>query len=445
MPVICFIHAISSHFLKMKLQYTIIIALLFSSASIYSLGMAQEVNDPVRSALNEYHKVCNDFRQRDNASTDEERAMYKEWKKRFQKVLEQYPNSESIDAARTQLLGLYNGLGESENSQKLLDTMIEAGTIEEKVRWYIEKGEVGKLSGQYQQSTLGDFEQAYTLFLTLPLDKRNTALGGRVVVGLCMAGYVAGQMDDRRKAANLYQAARELFQTSTEIAAWAVSISYDLEYIAAEEMLEWIHVNKEKNALNCLDILSKLPAYRWPPSHYALMYAELQYENNSKGFQDFVLKWLDEHKADERTPILRARLGMSYYNDSFFEKALPIYEVLWKKHKSDFQKLEPDAFRQGHSGHYDRVLSDLGVLYLRQGKFEDAERVKAEFIKLLPKSQNIKGLTPEHWSVDMATLSPMPEKPRYLLYRGTLVTLGLALILWGFYLHKASRQNEDEK
>ena len=293
----------------------------------------------------------------------------------------------------------------------------------------------------YVNRALDAFEQAYKLYLSLSSEARNSReVGGRQVVALCKAGNLSGMLDNHKKSATLYQSARELFQASTENAVYAVMVHYDLEHIVEQEMLAWVHAKEESKALNCLEMFSKLRPYRWPPSHYALMYSELWYENNSRRFQDFVSKWLSKNVPDERTPILRARLGFSCYDDGLFEQAIPIYEVLRDKHRGDFQKLEPDAFRQGSGGHYGRILSDLAIIYLRQGNFDGAEKVKSELTELLPQSSDIERLTPEHWSVDMAQLPQPQRNMRHILIRGIFMVAGVALILCGLYLRYSGRK-----
>jgi len=68
-----------------------------------------------------------------------------------------------------------------------------------------------------------------------------------------------------------------------------------------------------------------------------------------------------------------ARLGFSYFDDTLFEKALPIYETLRDKHRADFQKLKSKAFQQGNGGHYEAILRPLYRIY-SQRNAKDAKK-----------------------------------------------------------------------
>ena len=423
------------------------LASLFYLVVVYTNVIAQPEDDPVWTVIRAYQDASDELREQRNHSPDARRAWMQEWKTRFQEVVEQNPQSMYVEAARIDLLGLSNGLGEFGESQKVLQGMVSnAGSTLEKIRWYNELGEVSRaeyLANKDQneaRKSLDAFERAHALYLSLSSEERDSEVGGRQVISLYMAGGMSGMLGDHAKSATFYQSAREQFQMSTDIAARAVLVGYDLESITSQEMIEWVHAEQESNALNSLEILSKLRPYRWPPSHYALQYSILQYENNSKGFQDFVSDWLRQHAFDERTPILMARLGFSYFDDSLYEKALPIYEVLRDKHREDFQKLEPDAFKVGSGGHYDRVLSDLAIIYLRQGNFSGAEKVKNELKESLPQSKNIDMLTPENFSVDLVQFPQSQQwSTRNLFFRGAIMLLGIVVILVGLYLHFVKR------
>jgi len=277
------------------------------------------------------------------------------------------------------------------------------------------------------------FEQANELYRSLPPEQQGGRAGGIQVVALCTAAVAAREANDHEKSATLFRSARELFQASQDSAMFAASVGYDLESITNQEMNQWIRVKKETDALKCLEILSTLPSPRWAPSYYALNYAALRYEKDSKGFQSFVSKWLDTNAFDDRTPILMARLGFSYFDSELYEKALPIYETLRDKHRSDFQRLEPEAFKQGNGGHYERVLFHLAHVYAQQGDVGKAESVKTELTTLLPDSTLGKFLTDSGISPsEEAWISP--ERPRYLALRIFLFVASIIVISWGLYL-----------
>ena len=199
------------------------------------------------------------------------------------------------------------------------------------------------------------------------------------------------------------------------------------------EMNQWITLKRDADALKCLEILSKLPTYRWPPSYYALNYAMLRYGNDPKGFQGFVSQWLDKNAFDDRTPILMAQLGFSCFRDGQYDKALPIYETLRDKHRDDFRRLEPDAFGEGSGGHYERILFDLNQIYLKRGDMGKAESTKTELVNLLPESPFANILSGQDFSENQPDYQP-PERAPYLLLRIFLVVAGLTMILWGLYL-----------
>lgn len=436
----------------MRISHILTVAVFLSLAVVCSGVIAQSEDDPVWTTKEGYNKAVEEFRKLKNPSPEERLTLWREWKERFQTVIEQNPKSPHIGIARIKLLGLCNGLGELKQSQEILhDIISDAGSTREKIRWYNELGEVSRaefLANQVQsegKNSLDAFERAHTLYCSLPPEARNDDdAGGRQVVALCMAGDVSKTLGDHVKSATLYQTARELFQSSTESAARAVLVGYDLESIAKYEMVEWVYAKEESKALNCLEILSQLRPYRWPPSYYALEYAELQYKKNAQGFQNFVSEWLDQNALDERTPILMARLGLSYNSDGLYEKALPIYETLRNKHCGDFQKLEPDAFQAGHGGHYDEVLYELGVIYLRQGKLDEAEKVKNELAKLLPKSQWIEYISPDNFTADMVDLAQITRQPRkYSVMRIIFMVPGIVLILWGLYRFAVERKKDE--
>ena len=410
-------------------------------------AVAQPEDDPVLEVLEAYDKASNVLREQKNRTREESVTFWREWKKRFQEVVNSNPHNEYIEVIRSELVALSNGLGEYVDSQKIIQEIIsQTESVSEKICWHNELGEVSRAEfftnkdQSEAKKSLDAFEQAYTLYLSLPPEEKTGEIGRRIVVSQCMASDLTGMLGDHEKSATLAQSARKLFQSSTDIAACAVMVGYDLESITLQEMNAWVHAKQESKAIDCLEILSKLRPYRWPPSSYALDYATLRYENDgiqdSKNFQDFVSHWLSNHAFDERTPILMARLGFSYYGDGLYEKALPIYETLRDKHREDFQKLEPDAFEQGSEGHYDTVLSDLAVLYLRQGNFAGAESVKKELTELLPQSRNIEGLTPENFMVDLPPFpQPQQSSTGNLFFKGAFMLLGVVLILLGLYLH----------
>jgi tetratricopeptide (TPR) repeat protein len=366
--------------------------------------------DPILSALEE---ATNEFRARKNPSTEERIELRREWQRRLTEVVDQNPDSEHIKAARRTLLGLCNGFGEFDQSEAILSKIIdESDSVEEKIYMYKELGEVlraqywGNKSSSTAEESVDAFEKSYSLYRSLPKSSQEIPyLGSEQVVSLCMAGRMLSLLDRRTDSAEKYQSARELSQSSQEIAIEAQHLGYDLEAIAQSEMVEWVNAKEETRALYCLDILSKLSSYRMPPSSYALQYAKLQYAQNSMKFQQFVSEWLDSHSPDEQTPVLMAELGISYYNDEQLEKALHIYEALRNKHASDFQKIEENAFRKGRGGYYGKILYDMAVIYLRQGKVEEAENVKSELTTLLPNTPNLQYLTPESFSGYLTTCS----------------------------------------
>lgn len=419
---------------------TIIVTALFILSFVYVASLSQAREDPVLTLLNEYNLAVEEYRKQEDHSQGTTMLFHKNWQERFLKVVNENPNSQYVESARGELLGLTNSLGEFDKSQQQLNEVISRTTApEEKIRLLNELGEICRARYLDTQDinearkSFKSFEQAHLLYLQLPSESLNGNISGRQVVFRSMAGDISKVFKDHQKTAVLFQTARELFQDSTESAMTAVMMGYDLETIAHQEMIEWIHAEAESKALNSLTILSKLHPHRWPPSFYALDYAQLWYEGNPRGFQNFVEKWLNSNVFDERTPILMARLGFSYFDHQLYEKALPIYEVLRDKHRADFQKLEPDAFREGNSGHYDRILSDLAMIYLRLGHTEEAKKIQEELKEVLPKSDNIEGL-----SKSIPTPRPIvPIQPRssvYVAIRITFIVAGLIMILWGVYL-----------
>ena len=184
-----------------------------------------------------------------------------------------------------------------------------------------------------------------------------------------------------------------------------------------------------------MEILSNLPSSRWTPSYYALNYAALRYEKDSKGFQSFVSKWLDTNAFDDRTPILMANLGFSYFRDKLYDEALPLYETLRDKHLADFQRLEPEAFRRGNGGCYEKVLFDLTKIYTQRNDIGKAESTKTEMLTLSPESPRAKILSDERFSPLAAETWTQPERTRYLALRFFLFVASIIMISWGLYLH----------
>ena len=432
----------------MKYLYSSVILLSSLFLTTYVISDDQITSDPIQSALKEYEEASNEFRTRKNPSTEERIELWREWQTRLTEVVDQNPDSKRITAARIALLGLCNGLGEFDQSEAILSKIIdESDSVEEKIYMYNELGEVlktkywGNKSSSIAEESVDAFEKSYSLYRSLPKSSQESPyLGSQQVVSLCMAGRMLRLLDRRTDSAEKYQSARELLQSSQEIAIEAQHLGYDLEGIADLEMVEWVNAKEETRALHCLDILSKLSSYRIPPSSYALKYAKLQYAPNSMEFQQFVSEWLDSHSPDEQTPILMAELGISYYNDEQLEKALHIYEDLRSKHASDFQKIEENAFRKGRGGCYGKILYDMAVIYLRQGKVEEAENVKSELTTLLPNTPNLEYLTPESFSADLATFSEEDtRKTNNYLIRILFVIVGASFIFLGIYFRKLRR------
>jgi hypothetical protein len=395
-----------------------------------------ELLDPIQEAFVAYDVAVNEFRE--NPSPAARLTHRQEWRDRFEKVIADNPNSMSIGAARRQLLGLYNGLDEYDKSQTLLHVMVSEATIpEEKVFFLNQLGTVSRLrylSSQDQsdsQKSREAFEQANELFLSLPPERQEGRLGGDQIINLGSAAAGARDAGDHERSAMLYRNARELYQSLPENAAHAASVC-GLESIANQEMNQWIRVKKAAEALKCLEILSNLPSARWSPSYYALNYATQWYEKDSKGFQDFVSNWLAKNDFDERTPILMACLGFSYFDDKIYDKALPIYETLRDKHRGDFQRLETKAFEQGSGGHYEQILYHLSVIYSQGNDRGKIESVKTEMVNLLPESPFVKFLTGQNRSeVDWTP----PERASYLWLRILSAVTGIVLILLALYLN----------
>ena len=439
---------------KMRVLGVFVFALLLLSVAVLSQYALQPGEDPMQALLKDpvvaelmaYDEAADEVR--GNPSPATRLAHCQEWKERIQNVLDENPQSQFAGSARVKLLGLYNGLKEYDKSQALLQELIaEAKTPEEKIGWQNELGTISmrrSLDSQDQnelKKAQEAFEEANKLYLSLSPEKQKGPLGGEQIDSLFTAAVAAREANDHEKSATLFRSARELFQSSTECAAHAAMIGYDLEVIAEREMNQWITLRKESDALRCLEILSKLPSFRWCPSLYALNYATMWYVNNSKGFQDFVSQWLDENSFDERTPILMARLGFSYFDDGLYDMALPIYETLREKHRGDFQRLEPKAFEQGNGGHYERVLHDLFKIYSQRGDKNKADNMRTELTTLLPDSALGKLLSPikpllEDWT------PPERDRPRYLALRITCIVVGIVLILWGLYLAWTEKKKE---
>jgi tetratricopeptide (TPR) repeat protein len=416
--------------------------------------ISQAAVDPVISVLDAYNKAVEDFRKQEAPSSETKINWMREWKKRFQEIITENPQNDHIETVKLELLGLNNSLGEFNESQVLLQEMIVgANGPLEKIRWLNELGETFR-ENYYSSKTQDDakksldaFEQSYALYLSLsPKVQDNEEVGGRQIASLYMAAGMAKILNDHAKSATLFQFARQIFQQSTKSKMFAALVGCDLELIAENEMMEWIQCKNVPNALTALTLFSKLQPYRWPPSYYALKYAMLLYEDDSKNFQVFVAKWLHDNHSDERTPILMAYLAFSYFDDGLFKQSFPIYKILRNKQES-FQKLEPDAFRDGRGGCYDKVLSDLAVIYLRSGKFDEAEKVKEELKKLLPQSRNIDLLTSENFTIDLYDLYEIKQQwnVRHLLFRGVLLVIGFLLIVLGLYFHWSNNHSKKTK
>jgi tetratricopeptide (TPR) repeat protein len=431
----------------MKLNFfDFIYTFIFLMVLLFS-AITQAAFDPVLSVLEAYNKAVEDFRKQENPSSETRSNWMREWKKRLQETITQNPQNANIEMAKIKLLGLNNSLGEFNESQILLQEMVaETKNPVEKIRWFNELGEAFRanyLSLKIQedaQKSLNAFEQSYTLYQSLSpqIQDDDNDFGGRQIVVLCMAGEMATVLKDNTKSVTFYQFAREIFQRSTKNAMYAVLVGYDLEYILENEMIGWIQCKNVPKAFTILNMFSKLQSYRWSPSYYALRYATLLYENDPENFQIFVAKWLEDNDDDERTPIPMAYLGFSYFDGGLLEQSFPIYKILRNKQDS-FQKLEPDAFRDGRGGCYDRILSDLAVIYLRSGEIDEAEKIKEELKKLLPQSRNIDMLSSENFLIDRFVLKQQQWTLKYLLFRSSLIVVGFVLIVLGLYFHWRDR------
>jgi tetratricopeptide (TPR) repeat protein len=428
--------------------YTFIFLMIFLYAVLFS-ATTQAAFDPVLSVLDAYNKSVEDIRKQENPSSETISNWMREWKKRFQEAIAQNPQNANIEMVKIKLVGLNNSLGEFNESQILLQELVD-GTKNpvEKIRWFNELGETFRANYFFlnvqedARKSLNAFEQSYTLYQSLSpkIQDDGDDFGARQIIALCMAGEMAKILKDNTKSVALYQFAREIFQRSTKNAMYAVLFGYDLEYILENEMVGWIQCENIPKACTILKMFSKLQSYRWPPSYYALKYATLSYENDPENFQIFVVKWLEDNHDDERTPILMAYLGFSYFDDGLFEQSLPIYKILRNKQDS-FQKLEPDAFRDGRGGCYDRILSDLAVIYLRSGEIDEAEKVKEELKKLLPQSPNIDMLSSENFLIDRFVFKQQQQQWiwKYWFFRSMLIVAGLILIILGFYFRWRDR------
>jgi len=405
-----------------------------------------QLRDPVGALLLAYIEASDRFRELENPSPAARLALWQEWRDRFQKIIAEHPLNEAefprdmfIRSAKRQLVALHNGLGEYDKSQVLLQEMIaETRNPEEKVELYNQLGTISRarhLTSRRQgdlEKAQEAFEQANELFLSLPPEEREGRIAGEQIVNLCTAATAAREAGDHERAATLFRSARELFQESTENARYAVSMGYDLEIITEQEMMQWIRVREEANALHCLRILSELSSPRWVPSWYALQYATLWYANDSTGFQRFVSKWLEDNAFDGRTPILMARLGFSSFDDELYEKALPIYETLRDNHRADFQRLEPRAFEGGSGGHYGRVLADLARIYAQLDDRGKVESVRTEMVSLFPECPRVQFLTRQGSSWDGSEY--VVPRRQNLFFRLALTGIGVALIVLGLYL-----------
>jgi tetratricopeptide (TPR) repeat protein len=397
-------------------------------------------DDPIAAVLEAYQMSVDEFRAQEDPSSVARLTHYQEWRDRFLEIVAENPQSEFVAHARRQLVALYNGLEEYDKSQALLREMITgASTPEGEIELHNQLGTISRMrywgsqDEKFLQESLDAFEQANVLYLSLPPERQGGVVGGRQIRAIFTTGTLARDQNDHEKAATLFRTARELFQSLPGSAMHVASVYFNLETIAEQEMIQWIHLRREGDALSCLRILSDLPTYRWPPSYYALQYATQWYGGNSAGFQNFVSNWLDKNTFDERTPILMARLGFSYFDNGLYEKVLPIHETLRDKYRGDFQRLEPVAFQQGNGGHYERILYHLSVIYSQGNDRGKADSVRTEMLNLFPESARVKFLVEPNSSWDGSEFV-VPERGQYFVLRVCLTVLGAMMILLGLYI-----------
>ena len=124
-----------------RFWYTVVAFLLL--AVVCFEAIAQSESDPVLATLKAYEEATDEFRKLENLSSDARVAFWRKWQEHFETVVDQNPQSSHIEAAKPQLLGLYNGLGEFDQSQKILREIVShASNMVEKIYWYNQSGEV---------------------------------------------------------------------------------------------------------------------------------------------------------------------------------------------------------------------------------------------------------------------------------------------------------------
>ena len=171
--------------MKESLLGTFVAVVVVLPQVVLSETAVQPDGDPVLAVLKAYDAAVTEFRKQENPSSATRMAHYKEWQEHFQKTGSENPHNKYVEIARVKLLGLSNGLGDFDNSQKMLQGMIsQAENSIEKIRWLNELGEVSRArywdtqDRNEAQKSCDAFEQAHALYLQLPTEAKNDEISG---------------------------------------------------------------------------------------------------------------------------------------------------------------------------------------------------------------------------------------------------------------------------
>jgi hypothetical protein len=206
-------------------------------------------SDAVRTEIEAYHASANEVRSSYAENPEVRKKWLLEWRDRFLKVIEENPQSPHIAAARSGLLGLYNGMGEFGESQKLLEVIInETDSPAKKSYYYNEMGEIARIqaiaskSSEYAQKSFDAYEKGYNIYKTLDEETRGRMHSdSQQIYALALAGSLASFFDGMEtKIPYYYGEARKIYSQSVDAAAHTESTGIGLESLLEGEMRGWV-------------------------------------------------------------------------------------------------------------------------------------------------------------------------------------------------------------
>ncbi len=362
----------------------------FGAGTPHGQSVSKGDDDPLLVVIRQYSAASDAMRSRGDRA--ELLRFYEDWRLRIAEALKANPSSPYRQHAKRKLLALSNGLGDWEASAQILSELAgEATEPAERLQLHMEMGWICE-SWYFQTKDAAHARRgvvagadALQEYEKIPPEKRRDRDHSNAASSLGLRAKLYGEvLGDHAQAAREFRRLREML-VSLGRGVKLDTAGYDLEAAANGEMKEWLAAGQPAKAEEALEVLAGQRGMRWPPSFYALRYAEQRYPQGGPAFQAFLENWLGSRPEDSRTPFLRFRLGVDYFGSRQYERAEAILRDLKDNQAEVLLKADAAAGAgPGQGGYYFVVLSTLLSIALERGEAENACRLAEELKALYP-------------------------------------------------------------